>query len=282
MTTALVLGGGGLAGIAWELGVLLGLQEAGVPVAEADLVVGTLAGSVVGALVAGGADLVERYATQTSDAPTSELSVDVDLEQLMTGFASALGGTQDPQERRARGGALSRDASKVAESERIAVIASRLPSRAWPDRDLRVTAVDTATGERVVFTRSAGVGLVEAVAASCAVPGVWPPVTIDGRRYMDGGVGSTANADLASNADRILVLAPLRGQEHNPLGPTLDEEVAKLRSGGTSALVLDADEESTAAFGSNPLDPATRAPSARAGRRQGTDAAAAVRELWQG
>jgi NTE family protein len=280
MRTALVLGGGGLAGIAWELGVLLGLLDTGLPVSDADLVVGTSAGSVVGALVAGGADLDEAFAAQTSDGVTSELSVDVDLEQLMTGFASALAGTRDPQERRARVGRLALEASNVAESERIAVIASRLPSHAWPDRDLRVTAVDIGTGERVVFDRPSGVGLVDAVAASCAVPGVWPPVTIAGHRYMDGGIGSIVNADLASDAERVLVLAPLRGQEHNPLGPTLDEDVAALRSGGASVLVLDADEESTAAFGSNPLDPATRAPSARAGRRQGAVFAAAVRDLW--
>lgn len=281
MTSALVLGGGGLAGIAWELGLLLGLQEAGVDVTAADVVVGTSAGSVVGTLVASGADLGEMFAVQTSDAPTTERSVDVDLEQIMAGFASAVAGSRDPQERRARVGQHALTASEVDESERIDIIGKRLPSHDWPERDLRVTAVDTASGERVVFTRSSGVDLVPAIAASCAVPGVWPPVTIGGTRYMDGGVGSLANADLAGDCDRILVLAPFRGQENNPLGPTLDQEVADLEAAGRRVLVIDADQRSVTAFGPSPLDAASRAPSARAGRQQAADVVEAVRALWE-
>ena len=88
------------------------------------------------------------------------------------------------------------------------VIAQRLPSHDWPDRVLRISAIDTATGELVVFDRDSGVGLVDAVAASCAVPGVWPPVTIGDRRYMDGGVGSTVNMALADDCDVAVVLVP--------------------------------------------------------------------------
>jgi NTE family protein len=280
MGSALVLGGGGLAGIAWEVGVLVGLQDAGVVVTDADLVVGTSAGSVVGTLVAGGVDLAGLFASQTEAAPTTERSVDVDLERLMTGFASAITGTRDPQERRARVGQLALDTATVPEAERVQIIASRLPFSDWPGRPLAVTAIDTATGERVVFTRDSGVDLVPAVASSCAVPGVWPPVTIGTTRYMDGGIGSICNADLAGSADRVLVLAPMTGQEHNPLGTTLAEEVEALRAGGAQVVVVAADEASTAAFGANPLDPATRAPSARAGRTQAAAVAETVRQLW--
>ena len=97
------------------------------------------------------------------------------------------------------------------EQERIDVIGSRLVSTEWPERPLVVTAVDTETGEFTTFDRDSGVPLVSAVAASCAVPGVYPPVTIDGRRYMDGGMRSAANADLAQGYDRLVVLAPIRG-----------------------------------------------------------------------
>jgi NTE family protein len=279
VTSALVLGGGGVAGIAWELGLLVGLCEAGVPVDDADLVIGTSAGSVVGTYVAAGASLSERFATQTSDAPTPEKSVDVDLEELMSGFAQAMAGTRDPRERRALVGRLALDSSTVSEAERLAIIRSRLPSSDWPERVLRIPAVDTATGDRVVFDRTSGAGLVDAVAASCAVPGVWPPVTIADRRYMDGGIGSIVNADLAADAQRILILAPLAGQEHNPLGTTIDEEVAALE-GTARVLVISADQDSAAAFGANPLDPSTRAPSARAGLRQAAGVAGAVRDLW--
>jgi NTE family protein len=282
MASALVLGGGGLAGIAWELGLLLGLRDAGVDVTGADVVVGTSAGSVVGTLVALGADLGEMFGVQTSEAPSAERSVDVDLEQLMAGFASAIAGSRDPQGRRARVGRHALTASDVPESERLDIIGKRLPSHEWPERDLRVTAIDTATGERVVFTRDAGVDLVPAVAASCAVPGVWPPVSIGGTRYMDGGIGSIVNLDVASGCDRVLVLAPFRGQEHNPLGPTMDEEVAGLEAAGSRVLVVDADARSVTAFGPSPLDAASRAPSARAGRQQAPSVVDAVRALWQG
>lgn len=285
MATALVLGGGGLAGIAWEIGLLAGLKDAGVDVTDADVLLGTSAGSVVGTLVALGSDLEQAYASQTSDAPTTERSVDVDLEELMSRFASALSGSRDPQERRARVGQHALAASSVPESERLEIIGSRLPSHDWPERDLRITAVDTATGERVVFTRdsdTSGVDLLHAVAASCAVPGVWPPVTIGDNRYMDGGIASMVNADLAVGGDRVLVVAPLRGQEHNPLGTTLDEEVAGLRAAGARVVVVEADQRSVAAFGSNPLDAASRAPSARAGRQQAADVVEQVRQLWLG
>lgn len=280
MTSALVLGGGGLAGIAWEVGVLLGLQDAGVDVTGADVVVGTSAGSVVGALVALGSDLGQVFESQTSDAPTAERSVDVDLEQLMASFASAISGTRDPQERRARVGQHALTASEVPENERLEIIAKRLPSHEWPERDLRITAVDTSTGERVLFTRNSDVDLVHAVAASCAVPGVWPPVTIGATRYMDGGIGSMVNADLARGVNRVLIVAPFRGQEHYPLGTTLDEEVADLEVAGSQVLVVEADEDSVAAFGNNPLDAASRAPSARAGRRQAEKLVDTVRALW--
>ena len=64
-------------------------------------------------------------------------------------------------------------------------------------------------GEFVAFEKSSGVSLVDAVAASCAVPGVWPPVTINGRRYIDGGMRSAVNADLAAGYERVVVLAPI-------------------------------------------------------------------------
>lgn len=88
------------------------------------------------------------------------------------------------------------------------VIAARLPAADWPERDLRIPAVDAVTGEVVIFTRDSGVTLVDAVTASCAVPGIWPPASIGDHRYVDGGVRSSANADLAAGADQILLITP--------------------------------------------------------------------------
>ena len=160
---------------------------------------------------------------------------------------------------------------------RRAIIESRLPSRAWPERRLIVVGVDASTGEVCCFDRSSGVELVDAVAASCAVPGVWPPVTIEGRRYIDGGVRSTTNVDAARGMGRILVLAPFPDIP-GPWHPSLPDQLAALRPAQTHLIL--ADGASLAGFGANPLDPATRAPSARAGRAQGRAAAAAVREFW--
>lgn len=279
-TRALVLGGGGVAGIAWEIGLLAALAESGVDVRDADLVVGTSAGSVVGTLLRTGPDLAELEGRQLAPA-TGELGVRFDAEAMTTRIAGALAGVTDQQEARARVGALALDTPTVPEAARRAVIAGRIGEPAWPDRRLVVTAVDTADGAFAAFDGSDGcVALVDAVAASCAVPLVWPPITLGGRRYMDGGMRSIANADLAAGCDRVLVVAPFAGTPGSPLGPGLDAEVAGLRAAGARVEVVLADDDALQAFGANPLDPATRAPSARAGRAQAGRVQAAVRDLW--
>jgi NTE family protein len=141
-----------------------------------------------------------------------------------------------------------------------------------------VPAVDAHTGELVTFTRDSGVELADAVAASCAVPGVWPPVTIDGHRYMDGGIRSVTNADLAAGCDRVLVITPALADAPAPWG-SLDEEIELLRPAQTQ--VIYADAASLAAFGANPLSPASREPSARAGRPIGRASAADIARFWR-
>ncbi|WP_336031741.1 patatin-like phospholipase family protein [Geodermatophilus sp. FMUSA9-8] len=276
---ALVLGGGGIAGIAWELGLLSGLAAAGVDVRDADTVVGTSAGSIVGTLVRTGADLEEAYAAQLGPVPATERAVDFDGAGFFAAMAEALAGVSSQQEARARIGALALRAQTMAESERLAVIGGRIGSPGWPAARLVVTAIDTADGEFLAVDSGTGFDLLPAVAASCAVPGVYPPITIGDRRFMDGGLRSPTNADLAAGHDRVLVVAPMGGFPGSPLGPSLDEELATLRREGQAHLVL-ADEAALAAFGSNPLDPATREPAARAGRAQAGRVAAEVAAVW--
>jgi len=272
---ALVLAGGGVTGIAWETGALLGLRDEGVDVVErADLVVGTSAGSTVAAQALA-ADLADLYAAQLDDAH-GELTPELDLQLLATIFAELAGGRLPDQPARARIGALALSAATVDEPTRRAVIERRLPTHEWPERRLVVTAVDAVTGELAVFDAGSGVSLVDAVAASCAVPGVWPPVSIGERRYIDGGVRSTANADLAAGHDVVVVLAPLTG----PAAATLDPEVASLRSSGTTVVVVATDAAAAEAMGLNPLDPSYRRPAAEHGRRQGRAAAADVAAAW--
>ncbi|HEY0237183.1 MAG TPA: patatin-like phospholipase family protein [Friedmanniella sp.] len=277
---ALVLGGGGVAGIAWETGVLLGLCEADPRTgdfltAATTAYIGTSAGSTVAAQLSSGAGLDDLYEAQVEQR-AHELTRTLDLVAFGTMMAGATAGATSPTEVRRRIGEVARRADTPSPQVRRAVIESRLPSDAWPDRDLRITAIDAMTGELRVFDRSSGVALVDAVAASCAVPGVWPTVELDGSSYMDGGVRSVSNLDLAAGAEKVLVLVP--GPPTSPLGPTVTtEERAAL--GDADVEVLHADEESVAAFGPNPLDPDRRGPAARAGRRQGRAARAAIASL---
>jgi NTE family protein len=278
--TALVLGGGGITGIAWEIGLMAGLAEAGVDLSGADLVVGTSAGSVVGARLATGEDLGEMYARQLEPA-TGETAFRLNRATFAQfGWAMLRSRGRDVEFRR-RVGALALAAEKAgltpSEQERLDVFESLLGGRTWPERTLTITAVDAATGEFTPFDRTSGVPLVSAVAASCAVPGVYPPVTIDGRRYVDGGMRSAANADLAHGYDRVVVLAPIpRG-----FGPMASVD-AQVTGMVCRVAVVSPDAGSRTAIGRNVLDPAARAPSAKAGRAQAASVVERIAEVWTG
>ncbi len=274
---ALVLGGGGITGIAWELGILAGLAEAGVDLTTAATIVGTSAGSVVGAQISSGVSLDDLYAEQLKD-PSGEIAAKMGLG-VIARFVILSAWPGDEQRSRARLGRASLKARTVPESARRAVIEERLSNPPWPARRLLITAVDAETGELRVFDRDSGVALVDAVAASCAVPLVWPPMTVAGRRYIDGGVRSIANADLATGCDRVVVLAPVTvalrrsgriASQLSTLGPHV------------RSVTVSPDAQSRKAIGSNVLDPAHRAASARAGRMQAAGLVAAIAAVWSG
>jgi NTE family protein len=267
---ALVLGGGGVAGIAWMTGLLAGLADAGQDVTGADVVIGTSAGANVAAQLGSGRSLEELLARQVDPALQSrELMAVVDWARFAADIQPYLDGAGTPAEQLRGFGRFALDADTVPEQDRLAVIESRLPSREWPVTPTKLTAVDCVSGELTVFEAASGVSLVEAVAASSAVPGIWPPVTIEGRRYMDGGVRSADNADLAEGAARILVISPLGMDSPLPTPLPLREVLTSLKEGGATVTVISPDEASAAAIGTNPLDPATRVPAAAAGRTQG-------------
>jgi NTE family protein len=278
--TALVLGGGGITGIAWEIGVLAGLAEAGVDLSTADLVVGTSAGSVVGAQLTSGAELEAMYGRQLEPPAREKVARMTRANLAQYGWALLRSRGKDVEFRR-RIGALALAAEKAGltppEQERLDVIGSRLVSAEWPERPLVLTAVDAETGEFTTFDRDSGVPLLQAVAASCAVPGVYPPVTIGERRYIDGGMRSAANADLAQGCERLVALAPIpRG-----IGPvaSVDAQVSGMVS---RVAVVSPDKAGRTAIGRNVLDPAARAGSARAGRAQAPAVAERIAEVWTG
>jgi NTE family protein len=280
VTTGLVLAGGGLAGIAWETGIVCGIADEAPDAAAALLasgvLLGTSAGSTVAAQLGSGVGLDELFARQIAEE-SAEIDSGVDVDEIAELFIAAMGTPGlSTQEKLQRIGAIAVSTDTVAEPVRRAVIEARLPSHVWPERELRVTAIDIATGELVVLDRDSGVGLVDAVAASCAVPGAWPPVTIDGRRYMDGGVGSTVNTVAASDCASAVVLVPQGEFSPSPFGSGVAAELDGFP--GAIAAVW-ADDDALAAFGRNPLDPACRIPSAHAGRAQGRREAARVAEF---
>ncbi len=277
---ALVLAGGGLAGIAWETGILCGIADES-PAAvrlllDSDVLVGTSAGSAVAAQISSGHPLEELFARQVAET-SAELDPGVDIETITALFLTALSDSNalenNKNQQLQRIGAIALTTDTVPESVRRDVIAQRLPSQDWPDRDLRLTVIDTATGELVVFDRDSGVELVDAVAASCAVPGAWPPVTIAGKRYMDGGVGSSVNLGVAGDCDTAVILVPAGLDAPSAFGPGPAAEIAGFAG---SACSVFAGDDALIAFGPNPLDPACRVASAKAGREQGRREAAEV------
>jgi NTE family protein len=272
-----------VAGIAWEAGILRGVADEAAGTAKAlldsDVLVGTSAGSTVAAQLGSGLSLDALFDRQTA-ASTAELNPGVGVDEITELFVTAmLTPNTTKAEKLQKIGAVALSTRTVTEPVRRNVIAQRLPSHDWPDRVLRISAIDTATGELVTFDRNSGVSLVDAVAASCAVPAVWPAVTIGGRRYMDGGVGSTVNMALANDCDVAVVLVPSGRSAPSPFGAGAAEEIDAF---GGSAFGVFADEKSIAAFGRNPLDPACRKPSALAGREQGRRIAATITEFLGG
>jgi NTE family protein len=278
MGRALVLGAGGITGVAWELGMLCGLRDHGVDLAGADLIVGTSAGAIVGTQLATGVDPEERYAAQLVP-PDGEAAAGLGTGAMLRLALAAVAGGRDPQRVRARIGRFALRAPTGPAAERIAVIGRRLPVHEWPRRALRITAVDARTGAFVVLDRDAGVPLVDAVAASCAVPGVWAPVSVGGRMLVDGGLRSPVNADLAAGCDQVVVLAPMV----RAIGPMIRvrTQIDALRAQGARVALVSPDTAALAAIGRNVLDPARRAAAARAGRAQAASAVAEVAAAWQ-
>ncbi|HET7725933.1 MAG TPA: patatin-like phospholipase family protein [Candidatus Limnocylindrales bacterium] len=316
---ALVLGGGGVAGIAWEIGVLRGLEEAGVDVHAWQLVVGTSAGALVGARILSDPDLGHWYRHETRDVTAAEDALIGLLAGRMGGTAMRLsrrralawlgptwvtwlsleamvrhrarrgvprgapprGAPLPPGLRRITGpnpalvrlGQIAHAARTAPERAFLQVIADVLECAGdWP-ANLVVTAVDTADGSTLGFGAGSGVPLPTAVAASAAVPVLFPTVTALGRHWMDGGMASTTHATVAGDADEILVIAPLRVRG-------LDEEVRVLRARGRRVIVITPGTAGARILGLGVglLDPIRRPTAAEAGRLDALEAARRLRQ----
>jgi NTE family protein len=296
---ALVLGGGGAAGNAWQIGVIAGLAEAGLDMTEAaDLVIGTSAGATAAAQVRSGIPPAELLAAVLSPPvqPVGENRERPPSLPMATVFdrmrAIGAAATSAADLQRAMGafGLESDSTLEPGAGQRRAMVAARLPRPEWPDRPMIVVAVDAHTGELAAFDRDSGVELADAVTASTALPGLVPTVNINGERYIDGGVRSADNADLASGYAIVVVLSPLGGRSRTSpeagqfeglrrppeWGTDLASQVEGLRNQGSHVEVITPDADSRVAMGTNQMDPATRIPAAHAGFEQGKEEATRI------
>jgi NTE family protein len=262
--------------------MLAGLAEAGVDATSADLIVGTSAGSVVSAQVAIGKTLDELMAEQTGDGGPVPTQVEFDPANVMAIFQKWSANTVMTTAACAEIGAMA-IASRTPSLESWLETFAEVADDDWPERPLLLTAVDADSGEFQTWDRSSGAPLHAAIASSCTVPGLFPVVPINGRRYMDGGVRSTTNADLASGYDAVLVIAPIGARQDgiDPLGKRLSEaEIEALTAEGSRADLVFPDAPSLEAMGINRMDATRRKVTAEAGARQGKELAARVADIW--
>ncbi len=287
---ALVLGGGGSAGHAWTIGVIAGLAEAGIDMTEAaDLVIGTSSGATVAAQVRSGippaklltAILAEPVPPVGQNRPLPPGPPMATIFERMRAIGAAAVSAADLQRAMGAFGLESDATLGPAAAERWrAMVAARLPRQQWPDRPMIVAAANSPVCALTAFDRDSGVDLVDAVTAGTALPGVVPTHNINGTRYINGGVRSAENADLATGYANVVVISPFGGRSGTlPAGQfeglrrfpgtDLESQVEALREQGSRVEVITPDADSRTAMGTNQMDLATRTPAARTGFAQG-------------
>jgi NTE family protein len=284
-------------GIAWETGLLAGLAENGVDLAQADFILGTSAGSFVGSQLAmgrrpadmAGAILAEADRVSAAVAAGSRPNGGArppNLALLFQKMQEARSGERDPQLVRREIGQFALEAQTMDEESFIKSFGRQLSEAqadAWPERGYACTAVDAETGAFVVWNAESKVGLARAVASSCSVPGVYPPITINGRRYIDGGMRSGSNADLATGHELVVVVG-LRtagdAEASQRMRAPLEQEMQVLRDGGARTELILPDDASVDAFGLNLMDGRVRPAAAKAGLAQGRALAAELAKVW--
>ena len=297
MNLGLVMGGGGLVGIAWELGVLAGLQEAaGLDPTSAAVIVGSSAGSVAGAQAALGRDLVDLVESQLrtassasgpTEAATAASRTAPDGDRAGTAgqarsvppeiLEAMMSSTGSIEERAAKIGQMALEADVPMEEDAyVESFRSFLGTDGWPGVDLRVTTAEAETGRSVLWSRDDGIGLVRAVASSCAIPCFFPPVSFRGKHYVDGPRGGYMAGLAGEKAlDGILFVGP-----NAAMPPQLvrQVELEELADKGMPVVMVTGGEV-VAGIGMDLMNPALRAKAAGAGVADGRQAARQVKAL---
>lgn len=287
----LVLGGGGVLGAAWAVGALQAIEEVhGIDPREFDVIVGTSAGSVLGALVGAGVS-IEALRDHQRGAPITEGP----LAGYLWDYETATGGRRPSMPRLRGPGSVRLMASSLRHGlkmpptavlsafmpvgngslERVGhLIDAITPFGEWsPHQALWIVAMDYEAGHRVVFGRddAPAAPLADAVMASCAIPGWFEPVSIESRTYVDGGAWSATSADVlaAQGLDEVYVVAPMVSFETDEPDSLLSRlerrwrgsvtrrcasEVEELRESGARVTVLGPGREDLEAMGGNIMD----------------------------
>jgi NTE family protein len=296
MTRAAVLGGGGPVGIGWEAGLLVGLAQNGVDLKKADAVIGTSAGSVVGFMVASGGDLTAvtsflPAADQPDAAAPAPAAANAQqqMDQLIAALSEAAADPERSNEIRAEMGRMALAAETISEPEWLDMF-SIFAGADWPSA-FSCTAVSTADGSFRVWDKSAGVDPQLAIASSCAVPGVFPPVTIGEARWMDGGGRDILNADVAAGHDVVLAVSCLLLEIPPEFStPALEALLAAtrarvdgLRAGVSRVETIVPGQEmlEVSGAGANLMDFTRTADAYEAGLRQGKVEAARLTGFWE-
>jgi NTE family protein len=270
-----VLGGGGQVGGVWELSVIKGLADAGVDLSQADLLVGTSAGAVIGAQMGVGRSpgelLAARLAPPSGPGPSPRSTEDTQFfnDTLPMWIPAVV----DVNARVVLGQRALQTPHPIPQQAQEAIWRQQYGIIAWPARALKVSAVDVADGSVRWLDNDQGVPIETAVAASTAQPGLQAPIAIGDERYMDGGTAGT-HVDTAAGSSVVVAITPF------PIPILTDREMDAVRSAGGQVIDIAADTASRAAMGSDLSDRSHFAAAADAGQRQASMAAEEVRKLW--
>lgn len=274
---------------------MVGLAENGVDLGIADAVIGTSAGSVVGFTVASGGDLTAATslvsgANEPASAtpPPAAANAQQQVDQLIAALGEAAANPERADQVRTEMGRMALAAETISEAQWLEMF-STFAGADWPDA-FSCTAVSTADGKFRVWDKTAGVDPQLAIASSCAVPGVFPPVTIGGTRWMDGGGRDILNADVADGHDVVLAVSCLPLEIPPEFStPVFDAlfaatrgQLDSLRSGGSKVetVVPGAEMLEVSGAGANLMDFTRTADAYEAGVRQGKVEAGRLAGFW--
>jgi NTE family protein len=284
ISRGLVLGGGGPVGRAWQAGLVDGFASQGINLATAGRIIGTSAGAVVGAQLALEQGL--GAPPRIDAAPPIYSGGMVDLATAMARAAQSF----EPEPVRAEIGRMALNAQTISEEASVSrSIFAPFVGQAWPSR-LQITSVNARTGQLRIWDASSGAPLERAIAASTAAPCIWPPITINGERYIDGGVRSMLNADLAIGSDIVIAVSCFPLTARDEAAPAffkamnaapLAELDAVRGSGATSALIEPRSEFVVLTKHGAAMMDSNLVPEAyRLGQITAVDEAETVRRIW--